>query len=204
MFSYQCYMWWWIPFLYLRYLFWTEWGQYPRIERSRLDGSERVVLVNVSISWPNGISIDYEVCTWTTWFLLQHSYLTQPATSYLKVLPFSVKVYLHSQAIAWILVNAIKFNLPHAYSFLLIWNNNNVEKNTCWIKPWLTIQAISDTHLSTSWRIFFQETCFAKNNFILNKSCVFFREEVKNARMHTQWRNSEINLNVQSLFTVNR
>ncbi|KAI2649718.1 Low-density lipoprotein receptor-related protein 1 [Labeo rohita] len=26
------------------YLFWTEWGQYPRIERSRLDGSERVVL----------------------------------------------------------------------------------------------------------------------------------------------------------------
>lgn len=44
-----------------RYLFWTEWGQYPRIERSRLDGSERAVLVNVSISWPNGISIDYKV-----------------------------------------------------------------------------------------------------------------------------------------------
>ena len=46
------------------YLFWTEWGQYPRIERSRLDGTQRLVLVNVSISWPNGISIDYEV--WTT------------------------------------------------------------------------------------------------------------------------------------------
>lgn len=43
------------------YLFWTEWGQYPRIERSRLDGSQRAVLVNVSISWPNGISIDYKV-----------------------------------------------------------------------------------------------------------------------------------------------
>lgn len=43
------------------YLFWTEWGQYPRIERSRLDGTQRLVLVNVSISWPNGISIDYEV-----------------------------------------------------------------------------------------------------------------------------------------------
>ena len=47
--------------LHPRYLFWTEWGQYPRIERSRLDGSERVVLVNVSISWPNGISVDYQV-----------------------------------------------------------------------------------------------------------------------------------------------
>lgn len=46
-----------------RYLFWTEWGQYPRIERSRLDGTQRLVLVNVSISWPNGISIDYEVRT---------------------------------------------------------------------------------------------------------------------------------------------
>lgn len=46
-----------------RYLFWTEWGQYPRIERSRLDGTERVVLVNVSISWPNGISVDYQVWT---------------------------------------------------------------------------------------------------------------------------------------------
>uniref|UniRef100_A0A8C6YKS8 EGF-like domain-containing protein n=1 Tax=Nothoprocta perdicaria TaxID=30464 RepID=A0A8C6YKS8_NOTPE len=43
------------------YLFWTEWGQYPRIERSRLDGTERMVLVNVSISWPNGISVDYEL-----------------------------------------------------------------------------------------------------------------------------------------------
>lgn len=47
--------------LHPRYLFWTEWGQYPRIERSRLDGAERVVLVNVSISWPNGISVDYQV-----------------------------------------------------------------------------------------------------------------------------------------------
>ncbi|KAF3856478.1 hypothetical protein F7725_017201 [Dissostichus mawsoni] len=34
------------------YLFWTEWGQYPRIERSRLDGTQRAVLVNSSISWP--------------------------------------------------------------------------------------------------------------------------------------------------------
>uniref|UniRef100_A0A8C7PU39 Low density lipoprotein receptor-related protein 1Ab n=1 Tax=Oncorhynchus mykiss TaxID=8022 RepID=A0A8C7PU39_ONCMY len=42
------------------YLFWTEWGQVPRIERACLDGSQRVVLVNDSIMWPNGISIDYK------------------------------------------------------------------------------------------------------------------------------------------------
>lgn len=52
-----------LPSLLRRYLFWTEWGHYPRIERSRLDGTERLVLVNVSISWPNGISVDYQVGT---------------------------------------------------------------------------------------------------------------------------------------------
>lgn len=44
------------------YLFWTEWGQMPCIGKARLDGSEKVVLVNMGIAWPNGISIDYEVC----------------------------------------------------------------------------------------------------------------------------------------------
>lgn len=44
------------------YLFWTEWGQMPCIGKARLDGSEKVVLVSMGIAWPNGISIDYEVC----------------------------------------------------------------------------------------------------------------------------------------------
>uniref|UniRef100_A0A3B3RJA6 EGF-like domain-containing protein n=1 Tax=Paramormyrops kingsleyae TaxID=1676925 RepID=A0A3B3RJA6_9TELE len=44
----------------LGYLFWTEWGHHPRIERSRLDGSQRDVLVHIGISWPNGLTIDYQ------------------------------------------------------------------------------------------------------------------------------------------------
>lgn len=44
------------------FLFWTEWGQMPCIGKARLDGSEKVVLVSMGIAWPNGISIDYEVC----------------------------------------------------------------------------------------------------------------------------------------------
>uniref|UniRef100_A0A3B4FER3 LDL receptor related protein 1B n=1 Tax=Pundamilia nyererei TaxID=303518 RepID=A0A3B4FER3_9CICH len=43
-----------------KYLFWTEWGQNPCIGRSRLDGSDQVTLVSSGITWPNGISIDYE------------------------------------------------------------------------------------------------------------------------------------------------
>uniref|UniRef100_A0A3P9A5H3 EGF-like domain-containing protein n=1 Tax=Esox lucius TaxID=8010 RepID=A0A3P9A5H3_ESOLU len=42
------------------FLFWTEWGQSPCIGRARLDGSDQIVLVNTAVTWPNGISIDYE------------------------------------------------------------------------------------------------------------------------------------------------
>ena len=32
---------------------------HPKIERARLDGSHRVIMVNSSIAWPNGITIDF-------------------------------------------------------------------------------------------------------------------------------------------------
>lgn len=64
----HCFRYCWCLYFVHRYLFWTEWGQYPRIERSRLDGSQRAILVNVSISWPNGISIDYEVRQYVKFF----------------------------------------------------------------------------------------------------------------------------------------
>ncbi|XP_071941661.1 low-density lipoprotein receptor-related protein 1-like isoform X2 [Antedon mediterranea] len=41
-------------------LFWSDWGRNAKIERSTLAGTERMVLVNTTISWPNGITIDYE------------------------------------------------------------------------------------------------------------------------------------------------
>ncbi|XP_058238194.1 low-density lipoprotein receptor-related protein 1B-like isoform X2 [Hemibagrus wyckioides] len=42
------------------FLVWTETGQSPKISRSRLDGSERTVLVNSELVWPSGVSIDYQ------------------------------------------------------------------------------------------------------------------------------------------------
>ena len=41
------------------YLYWSDWGSKPKIERADLDGMNRKVLVNTSIVWPNGIAIDY-------------------------------------------------------------------------------------------------------------------------------------------------
>lgn len=40
-------------------MFWTDWGKHPKIERAGLDGSLRVTLVNTSVAWPNGITIDF-------------------------------------------------------------------------------------------------------------------------------------------------
>ena len=41
-----------------RILFWSDWGENPRIERMGMDGSERKVIVNTKIYWPNGLTID--------------------------------------------------------------------------------------------------------------------------------------------------
>lgn len=43
-----------------RYLFWTDWGHIAKIERSHLDGSDRKVLVNTDLGWPNGLTLDYD------------------------------------------------------------------------------------------------------------------------------------------------
>ena len=40
-------------------MYWTDWGKHPRIERATLDGSHRITLVNTSVVWPNGLTIDY-------------------------------------------------------------------------------------------------------------------------------------------------
>lgn len=48
------------PLLFFRYMYWTDWGDVPKIERADLDGMERVVMVNTSLGWPNGLALDYE------------------------------------------------------------------------------------------------------------------------------------------------
>ena len=42
------------------WLFWSDWGEQPRIERAGMDGSHRSVIVDDerSVRWPNGIALD--------------------------------------------------------------------------------------------------------------------------------------------------
>lgn len=46
--------------LLLRYMYWTDWGETPRIERAGMDGSTRKVIVDSDIYWPNGLTIDLD------------------------------------------------------------------------------------------------------------------------------------------------
>ena len=42
-------------------MYWSDWsesGSVARIERAALDGSDRQVLVNETLHWPNGLAID--------------------------------------------------------------------------------------------------------------------------------------------------
>ncbi|XP_014481783.1 PREDICTED: low-density lipoprotein receptor-related protein 2 [Dinoponera quadriceps] len=41
-----------------RWLFWTDWGENPRIERIGMDGNNRSTIINTKIYWPNGLALD--------------------------------------------------------------------------------------------------------------------------------------------------
>ena len=49
-----------IYFYFSRYMYWTDWGDQPsaRIERAGMDGTNRSVIIDSDITWPNGITID--------------------------------------------------------------------------------------------------------------------------------------------------
>ena len=45
--------------MHFRYMYWTDWGTFPRIERAFMNGEDRIDLVNHTLRWPNGVTIDH-------------------------------------------------------------------------------------------------------------------------------------------------
>lgn len=41
-------------------MYWSDWGDQPKIERAGMDGSGRVTLISNNLTWPNGLAIDLE------------------------------------------------------------------------------------------------------------------------------------------------
>lgn len=40
------------------WMFWTDWGSTPRIERAGMDGTHRQTVVSFDVKWPNGLTLD--------------------------------------------------------------------------------------------------------------------------------------------------
>lgn len=47
------------PIFLFSKIYWTDWGNTPRIEYSNMDGSNRRVIADTHLFWPNGLTIDY-------------------------------------------------------------------------------------------------------------------------------------------------
>lgn len=41
-------------------MYWTDWGEPAKIERASMDGMLRQVIIDTDLTWPNGLTIDYE------------------------------------------------------------------------------------------------------------------------------------------------
>ena len=44
--------------LFYSRIYWTDWGELAKIDSAALDGTDRMVIVNTSLRWPNGLAID--------------------------------------------------------------------------------------------------------------------------------------------------
>ena len=42
-------------------MFWTDWGEEPKVERAEMDSLHRRVIIRKNIHWPSGLTIDYSV-----------------------------------------------------------------------------------------------------------------------------------------------
>jgi len=42
------------------FMFWSDWGDDPMIERANMDGHDRITISSKKLIYPNGLAIDYE------------------------------------------------------------------------------------------------------------------------------------------------
>lgn len=42
------------------FMYWSDWGEPPRIEKAAMDGSMRTVLIRQNLSLPNGLAVDHD------------------------------------------------------------------------------------------------------------------------------------------------
>lgn len=55
-------------------MFWSDWGEMPRVSRAGMDGSHQTSIVDTFITWPNGLTLDYQESR-VYWIDGRHNYI---------------------------------------------------------------------------------------------------------------------------------
>ena len=55
-------------------MFWSDWGEIPRVSRAGMDGSNQTSIVSTFITWPNGLTLDYQENR-VYWIDARHNYI---------------------------------------------------------------------------------------------------------------------------------
>ncbi|CAF2466733.1 unnamed protein product [Rotaria sp. Silwood2] len=97
----------------LRYLFLTDWGKNPRIERASMDGQQRVSIVNDSIEMPVGLTLD---------LIRQEIYFTDHHLNYIEVVNYNGENRRKILANTHFLHGPISINVYEQY---LYWYDSN-------------------------------------------------------------------------------
>jgi low density lipoprotein-related protein 2 len=85
-----------------RYIFWSDWGKFPRIERANLDGRNRSAIITTKIYWPNGLAID---------LIRERIYFTDAHLDYIESCDY------YGRMRTQILANDLFLHHPHSLSF---------------------------------------------------------------------------------------
>jgi low density lipoprotein-related protein 2 len=93
-----------------RYIFWTDWGKWPRIERANMDGFNRTAIVTTKLYWPNGLAIDLNK---------QRLYFVDAHLDYIESCDYN------GQRRTQVLANDLMIHHPHGLSFF--------ENNLYWV-----------------------------------------------------------------------
>lgn len=41
-------------------MYWSDWGEHPKIEMASMDGTNRQTILSTNLIWPNGLALDFE------------------------------------------------------------------------------------------------------------------------------------------------